>query len=307
LHFTGSKEHNVKLRALAQSEGLSLSEHGLKTKAGIKLFESERAVYQALGLNYIEPELREDRGEIEASAKGYLPRLVQEKDIHGDIHVHSNWSDGTATINEMAAAAKAKGYNYIGFADHLERFNSAEKIEKRKSEIKKAAKKYGIHIFNACEVSIKKDGQIDYSDEILQRFDYVIASIHSNFDLSDSTSRLIAAIKNPYVKMIGHPSARMINRRPSINADWDKIFKACLQNDVILEINSSPYRLDLMDYLVFEGRKQKLRFAINTDAHSVSDFETLQYGLMVARRGWCEKSDIINASSLEEIKANLLK
>ena len=305
LHFTGSKEHNVALRALAQKKGLSLSEHGIKNRLG-KLFTmaDERGVYTKLGLDYIEPELREDRGEIEAAKDRKLPKLVQREDIVGDLHVHSTWSDGLSSIEANAKRAKSLGYKYIGICDHLERFRDDKKILARSREIEKVSIKEKIKILNACEASIKKDGSLDYSDEVLEKFDFVIASIHSVFDLNeqDMTKRLIKAIENPFVKIIGHPSARIINHRPSIKVNWEEIFKACVKNNVLLEINAQPSRLDLMDYLVQDAKKFGVKFVVNTDSHSVEEFDFIKYGLMVARRGWLQKSDIMNTSDQQTIK-----
>jgi len=314
LHFTGSKQHNVHLRSLAQKKGLSLSEHGIRNEETSKLilFPEEADVYKYLGLDFIEPELREDRGEIEAAEKHILPNLVNLSDIKGDIHIHSTWSDGISTIKEIAIKAKKLNYQYIGIADHAanlknhtESFRNlnTENFKKRLCEIEKTSEEEKIKIFNCAEVSIKPDGALELRDEDLKKFDLVIASIHTVFDQpqAEVTRRLIKAIENPYVRIIAHPAARKINKRPGISPAWQEIFKACKQNDVALEINSFPIRLDLLDYLVLEAKKFQIKFFISTDAHSAKDLDLMKFGLTVARRGWCEKKNILNTLDLNEL------
>lgn len=309
-HFTGSKEHNVALRTFAKEKGLSVSEHGIKNiKTGkIETFTSEQKVYARLGLKYIEPELREDRGEIEAAQirsgikNGGLPELVKLQDIKGDLHVHSNWSDGTNTIEEMVQKAVSLNYEYIAISDHtvglgIARGLNKERFLERRKEIGRVQKKFPqIKIFDSCEVNIKPDGSVDLPSDLMASFDIVTASIHWSFkqDKNEVTKRLIAASENPDIDIIGHPTGRIINVREGYDADWKKVFEACKKNNVVLEISAFPNRLDLTDSLVFEARKMGVKFAICTDAHSVAQLNNMLYGVEVARRGWCERKNILN-------------
>ncbi|MCX6809561.1 MAG: DNA polymerase/3'-5' exonuclease PolX [Candidatus Berkelbacteria bacterium] len=317
-HFTGSKEHNVHLRTYAQTKGLSVSEHGIKivggTNAGKIIYcETEIEVYKTLGLSYIEPELREDRGEIEASlrqAKGEKLGLPK-----GDLHVHSNWSDGQNSIEEIVKKAIDLDYEYVAIADHTVSLGVAgglneSEFDKREKEIHKVQKKYPqIKIFNSCEVNIRPSGSLDLPDKLMQKFDIVTASVHWSFRQSkdEMTKRLIEAIKNPFVNIIGHPTGRIINRRESCQVDGAQIFKECANNNITLEINAQPDRLDLPDSLVYEARKIPVKFAVCTDAHSVFQMESMIYGVSVARRGWCEKKDILNTMDLKQIISKIKK
>jgi DNA polymerase (family 10) len=310
LHFTGSKEHNVHLRSLAQQKGLSLSEHGfldLKNKKLIKCSD-ESLVYKTLNLGFIEPELREDRGEIEASQKHLLPDLINPQDIKGDLHIHSKWSDGVSSLSEIMRAAKKQKLEYIAITDHMASIRNnkefPDNLKKRRDKILQAAEEHNMPALISAEVDIRKDGSLELQDQYLKDFDLVIASVHANFDLekSEQTARIIKAIENPYVKIIGHPTTRKLNKRPGIELDWQEVFEACKKNKVALEINSQPIRLDLTDSLVFEARKAKVKLVINTDSHSEDELGYIDYGISVARRGWCEKQDILNTLSLKEIK-----
>jgi DNA polymerase (family 10) len=313
-HFTGSKEHNVALRTYAQAHGFSVSEHGIKISSGpskgktIKC-ANEKQVYSNLKMDYIEPEMREDRGEIDAALKHRLPELVQLKEIKGDLHTHSNWSDGQNTILQLAEEAKSLGYEFIAISDHtvslgIARGLNEERFKERQKEIEHARKKFPeVTILNSCEINIKPDGTLDLDDEIMGTFDVVTASVHWSFDQSKEsmTARIIKAIENPYVDIIGHPTGRLINQREGYDADWQKVFEACVKNKVALEINSFPERLDLTDSLVFEARKLGVKFAISTDAHSIGHFPNMVYGVSVARRGWCEREDVLNALGAAEL------
>ena len=305
-HFTGSKDHNIALRTYAQTKGMSISEHGIKKGKRLIKCTREQEVYATLGMQYIEPELREDRGEIDAALAHKLPKLVEVKQMKGDFHVHSNWSDGVMTIDEITAAAVKMGYSFIAISDHTKALGIAggldeRKFNKREREIIKARKKVEgkVKILSSAEVDIRKDGDLDLNDETLKKFDIVTASIHSSFLMSKDkmTKRLLRAIEHKDVNIIGHPTGRLLNKRESYEADWDKIFNACIKNKVALEINSFPIRLDLKDSLVFEARKKGVKFVISTDAHRPEHLNNMIYGVSVARRGWCNAENILNTSN----------
>lgn len=307
-HFTGSKEHNVALRTYAQTQNKSVSEHGIKYQNKLHTFKTEQGVYEFLGMDFIVPELREDRGEIEAALAHNLPKLLEQNDIKGDFHVHSSWSDGANSIEEMASYAEKMGYEYIAITDHTIGLGIANGLDEkrilaREKEIEKARVKHEIKIFSGLEVNIKADGTLDIRDEVLSQLDIVIASIHTSFNQPKEiiTSRLLKSIENPHVDIIGHPSGRLLGQRDSYDVDWEKVFESAAKNNTALEISASPYRLDLADYLVQIARKYGVKFAINTDAHKTDQLELMNYGVAVARRGWCEKDDIINTMNLTDI------
>lgn len=312
-HFTGSKEHNVALRTYAQTKNMSVSEHGIKFQNKLHTFETEKGVYNFLGMDFIVPELRENRGEIEAALAHNLPKLVEQKDIRGDLHVHSNWSDGTMTIEEIAKAGEKLGYEYIVISDHtvglgIARGLDEKRLELRQKEIEQVQKKHKIKILSSVEVNIKADGSLDIKDWMLEKMDIVTASIHGSFfqDQEKVTARLISAIRNPHVDIIGHPSTRIIGRRDGVNLNWPQIFEAASKYKTALEISSQPDRLDLQDFLCQEAKKYGVKFAINTDAHSVVSLNLMIYGVAVARRGWLTKDDIVNTKSLKDLE-NWLK
>ncbi|MDH4358765.1 MAG: DNA polymerase/3'-5' exonuclease PolX [Candidatus Berkelbacteria bacterium] len=308
-HFTGSKEHNIHLRTYAQEHGMSVSEHGIKKGKKLIRCRTEEEVYGTLGMKYIEPELREDRGEIEAALNDKLPELIEMKDIKGDFHVHSNWSDGNAKIEDLARKAVELGHKFLAISDHtvtlgIARGLDSKRFNQRRREIESVRKKYrGLNLFDSCEVNIGSDGSLDLPDEAMKYFDVVTASIHSGFNQSKEqiTKRMIRAMENAYVDVIGHPTGRLINRREGYSADWEQVFKTAAQENVALEINASPDRLDLPDGLVLKAKKMGVRFAISTDSHSLEQLSFLPFGISVARRGWCEKKDIVNALELEEL------
>lgn len=310
-HFTGSREHNIALRTFAQEHKMSVSEHGIKTAKSGKLIkcETEELVYKTLGMDYIPPELREDRGEIEAALRHILPNLVGEKEILGDLHVHSSWSDGRAKIEQLVERARELKYDYIAISDHTVGLGvagglSSERFESRRKEIATAQKKYPeVKILNSCEVNIKVDGSLDMPDVAMEKFDVVTASIHSGFNQSEEkiTQRMLAAISNKYVDVIGHPSGRIINRREPYAVNWRKVFENCREENVALEINSSPDRLDLSDALIFEARKYGVKFVITTDSHDINQMDYILYGLKQAQRGWCEKKDILNTMNYKDL------
>lgn len=307
-HFTGSKEHNIALRTFAQTQNKSVSEHGIKFNGKLHTFTTEKAVYEFLGMDFIPTELREDRGEIEAAIAHQLPKLVELSDIKGDLHVHSTWSDGFMTIEEVAQNALGLGYEYIVISDHTVGLGIAHGLDegdlkKRQVEIDAVQKKYpNIKILSAVEVNIKANGSLDIRDDMLQKLDIVIASVHTSFrqDKETMTKRIVGAINHPHVDIIGHPSGRLIGQRESYEVDWFEVFKACAQTGTALEISAFPNRLDLRDYLVQSAKDYGVRFSIATDSHQVNHLQNMKYGVAVARRGWCEKSDIVNTKSLAD-------
>jgi DNA polymerase (family 10) len=308
-YFTGSKEHNIKTRKIAINKGLKLNEYGLfKGEKRIKA-DSEEEIYKALGMRWISPELREDRGEVEASLNGKLPSLIELKDIKGDLHCHSSWDGGENSISEIAKEAKKLGYNYIGISDHTKflkienGLNEKNLLEQRK-EINELNKKYkNFRILQGAETNILKNGSLDIDNKALKKLDYVIGGIHSNFKMSYSqmTERIIKALKNPYLKILAHPTGRLIKKRDALSADWEKIFKEAKKQGVVLELNANPLRLDLNDINIRKVIKQGIKIIINSDAHQLSHFSFMKFGVFQARRGWAEKKDVLNSMSLKEI------
>lgn len=308
-HFTGSKNHNIALRELSLNKGMSLSEYGIKEKNKILKFKTEEEFYKHLGLEWIPPELRENKGEIEAAQKNLLPTLVQNKDIKGDIHLHSDFAIepshdlGKNSFEEIIRKAKELGYAYVGLSDHSPGFSTHTKeqivdIIKRRShkiEQQKAANR-GIGILNLLEIDILNTGELSVPEEGLKLLNGAIAGIHSSHkqDKKTITRRLLNACENPYVKVISHPTGRLLMQRDSYEADWPQIFKACEKTGTLLEINSWPSRLDLPDTLIHEALKYKVKFIINTDAHEISEMDNMPFGVSVARRGWATKKDIVN-------------
>jgi len=320
-HFTGSKDHNIALRTYAQENGFSISEHGIKKTKNLKLktqnnnskiktikCPKEEDVYKTLGMEYIEPELRENQGEIKASIEHQLPKLVKLHDIKGDLQMHSTYSDGSNTIEEMAKKCKSLGYEYLAITDHPSTLGVTNGLKEKDidnyiNEIRKVSKKIGIKIFAGIEANIKPNGDIDLPNEILKKFDIVLGAIHSSFrqDKHSATRRLIRAIQNPYIRIIAHPSARLINKRLPIELDWEEIFKECVKQGVAMEINSHPIRLDLRDVLIRKAINIGVKLIINTDSHQVLHLDNMRYGVAQARRGWAEKKDIINTKNLRQL------
>ncbi len=315
-YFTGSKEHNVALRQIALKKGYKLNEYGLFfKKAGKEKFiagENEEEIYKILGMQYIPPEMRENKGEIELALKNKLPRLVKYDDLYGDLQVQTNWSDGSASVEEMSLAAIKSGLKYIAITDHTKSLKVAagldeKRIKKQWEEIDKLNlkfKKQGIDfkILKGTECDILRDGSLDLPNEILKKLDICGVSIHSYFDLNEKeqTNRIIKAISNPYVDILFHPTCRIIQKRKPINANWDKIIEVAQKNGTILEIDAYPDRLDLNDELIFKATQKGILFAIDSDAHNPNHFAILEYGIAQARRGWLEKKDIINAWPLQK-------
>lgn len=315
-YFTGSKAHNIHLRSLALKMGYSASEHGIKRVSDGELsqFGSEEDFYRFLGLPCIPPEVREDAGEIEAAQKGKLPKLINLSDIKGDLHIHSNFIEGESTVEEILSAAESLGYDYIGISDHNPSVKARglgvvkKDLERRKDELLKISEKAGTEVFNGIEMSITRDGEMSLPDEILETFDYVIASIHTVLGAPSSlqTDRVLRAIRNPFVDIIGHPTGRLLNQREGYELDWEKVFEACLKYDKALEINSYPTRLDLPDILVRQAINRGVKLSINSDAHSADSLDNIRFGVTVARRGWAKESDIINSFGYEKMKSWLV-
>ncbi|HEX8993053.1 MAG TPA: DNA polymerase/3'-5' exonuclease PolX, partial [Anaerolineales bacterium] len=307
MYATGSKDHNVRLRELALEKGLSLSEHSLtreKGKGEEMLFDTEEKVYAALGLPWIPPELREDRGEIQAAKAGKLPKLIELRDIKADLQVHSDWSDGKLTMLEMARAEAARGMKVVAFTDHSVSLGvtgglSMEQHRKQAVEIRKAQKQLGdsIQILHASEVEIKADGKLDYPDEFLKGLDLVLASLHTSLrqPREKVTQRVLNAVSNPYVDIIGHPTGRLIPDREGADLDMEKIFRAAMKSGVAMEINAHPARLDLDDVHARRAKQLGIPISINTDGHSEADLDLLFYGVATARRAGLEARDVINA------------
>lgn len=315
-HFTGSKEHNVALRELAISRGLKVSEYGVEEASGGKVHKcaAEEEVYELLGLDYIPPELREDNGEIQAAATGGLPKLIEAGDLKGDLHLHSNWSDGHATIREMALAAKGRGYQYIAVSDHTQSLGMVHgltpaRLEEQLQEIATVnGELEGFQVFASAEVDVKADGSLDLPDESLARLDFVTVSIHSGFNQSREQimERLRAATENPYVRSIGHPTGRLINRREPYEVDIEEILTMAVRTGTALEINSHFQRLDLNDLHARAAQAAGVKLVINSDAHRPEHLDLLRYGVATARRGWIEAGTVLNTLSAAKMK-NFLK
>jgi DNA polymerase (family 10) len=311
VYATGSKDHNVRLREYALKKGFSLSEHSLKREDRSEVFcETEEEVYKALGLPWIPPELREDRGEVQAAIKGKLPKLIELKDIKSDLQSHSTWSDGKLTILEMAEAAHKRGLKVLAITDHSSSLGvvqgmNTEDVREQSHEIEKANIKLGqkFHILRGVEVEILADGSLDYPDNVLAELDIVVASIHSGLrqPREKITERLIKAINNPHVDIIGHPTGRLFPDREASDLDMEAVFEAAVKSGVALEINAHPSRLDLNDVHARRAMEMGIKLSINTDAHSETDMDVMHYGVATARRGWVEADDVINTWSLSRL------
>ena len=314
LYFTGSKAHNIALRGIANEHGWKLNEYGLFKNDKPIAGATEEEIYDKLGLAYVPPELREDRGEIALARKNRLPRLVEFADMRGDLHAHSTWSDGTASIAEMAAAAKARGYEYIAITDHSRRVTVTHGLDPRRLaqqivEIDRLNERLdGITVLKGIEVDILADGKLDLPDKILSRLDIVVASIHSYFDLTAAaqTERIIRAMDNRYLSILGHPTGRLLGERDPYALDIERIITAACDRGCFLEINSQPERLDLNDIHVQMAKDKGVKLAISTDAHSIETLGYMRFGIDQARRGWLTRDDVINTRSLPELR-KLLK
>lgn len=309
-YFTGSKEHNVAMRQRAIEYGWKLNEYELTGAKGSVACQEEADIYKALDLEYIPPELRENTGEIEAAAANSLPALIEADDITGVFHCHTTWSDGTATLEQMALAAKNLGYKYLGIGDHSQSLNVANglspaRLVQQQAEIDAVnAKLKGFHVFKGTECDILPDGRLDYSDEVLESFDYVVASVHTHFHLSKSemTARIQRALRHPKVRMLGHATGRLILRREAYAVDVEAVLQTAAETGTMIEINASPHRLDIDWVQCKRAKALGVLLVINPDAHSTAEIAQTVYGVDVARRGWLEKGNVFNTRPLAEIK-----
>ncbi len=313
-YFTGSKAHNISLRRLAQQRKWKLSEYALTdTKSNATIAgSSEEEIYKALGLAWIPPELREDTGEIEASMKNRLPKLVELENLRGDLHVHTKWSDGADSIEQMVKAATQRGYEYLGICDHSSRVRIAhgldgERLQEQIETIRSIDEKLShFHLLSGVEVEILEDGSLDIPDEVLAKTDVVVAAMHfgSKAPKEELTQRIVTAMENSYVDILAHPTGRIINTRPPYNVNLDEIMKKAKQHHIYLEINSLD-RLDLSDVAARQAKAHGLKLVINSDAHKAAQLDVMRFGAAMARRGWLESGDVINTRSFSQLKKML--
>jgi len=312
-YFTGSKEHNVRVRELARRRGLKVNEYGVfRVKTGRRVAGREEAdVYQALGLPWIPPELREDRGELEAARTGTLPRLVETKDVRGDFHIHTTWSDGSDPLEDMARAGQALGYEYLAICDHspslaVAHGMSVKRLRQQMTKIRALNRRFTrFRLLMGAEVDILADGSMDYPDAVLQDLDFVIGSIHSGFTHSEATltRRLVTAMRNPYVNLIAHPTGRLMGQREPYAIDLEAAFRAAAETSTALELNAYPTRLDLGDAAAHRAKDVGAMLAISTDSHSRSHLQYFTLGLGLARRAWVEPRHLLNCASLDQLLA----
>jgi DNA polymerase (family X) len=312
-YFTGSAAHNVAVRQIAIKQKLKLSEYGLFDAETNELIVSrtEEEVYDRLGLAWIPPAMREDRGEIEAAAQGRIPRLVRENDLRGDLHTHTDLTDGVASLEVMAEAARRRGYEYYAVTDHapdliMQRMTDEKMLAQRE---RVRALEAGLELLHGTELNIGPDGSVDWGADFLAGFDICVASVHSHFEQSraEMTRRFVVACENPHVNVIGHPLTRRIGKRPPVEVDFGELFRACARTGTALEINASPQRLDLPSDHIRAARDAGVTFAIDSDAHSVSDLGNMPYGTGTAQRGWLTPDDVINTWPLDRLRAFLRK
>jgi len=310
-YFTGSKDHNIVTRKIAIKKGLKLNEYGLfkgnKKIAG----RTEKEIYKMLGMDWMAPELRTNRGEIEAALNHNLPKIIGYHDIKGDLHCHSKWDGGSNSIAQMAEAAIKMGYEYLGITDHtkalkIEHGLNEEQLARQRKEIDKLNFQFSnfkFRILQGAETNILEDGSIDIKDEALKRLDYAIAGVHSHLNMSkrEMTERIIRAMKNPYINIISHPTGRILKRREEYQIDFNKILRAAKETKTVLEINSQPERFDLSDTNIRLAKKQGVKMVINTDSHHKDHLRYMELGISQARRGWAEKRDIINCWSCKKV------
>jgi DNA polymerase (family 10) len=310
-YFTGSKAHNIRTRAIAVRQGLKLSEYGLfDAESGESITSgTEEEIYDRLGLPWIPPTLREDRGEIAAGLRGELPVLLTEKDIRGDLHTHTDFTDGLAPLEDMVAAAAARGYAYYAVTDHapnlyMQRMTKEKILAQRERVRALDGTHRTMRLLHGTELNIGPDGTLDWPDEFLAEFDICVASVHSHFNQTrrELTQRLIRACENPHVAVIGHPTTRRIGKRPGIDDDFDAVFAACARTDTALEVNAHPERLDLCDEDILRAKRHGVKFAVNSDSHAITHLPYMRYGVATAQRGWLTKEDVINTWPLAELR-----
>ena len=305
-HFTGSKDHNVALREDAVRQGLSVSEYGIQETESGETFSAadESEVYERLGYAWIPPELRENRGELDAARKGELPELVELADVKGDLHMHTTWSDGRATLDEMVAAAKAEGRRYVAICDHARRLRGELLSQQGEAIAAVNDAVGGIQVLRGIEVDIRRDGSLDMDDESLAGLDWVMASIHSGFDgpRDELTKRLVSAMENPNVDCIGHPTGRKLNKRTPYELDLDAVFAAAVETGTFLEINAQPDRLDLRDSHARAAVQAGVKIVVSTDAHRLHELANLELGVFQARRGWLTKDDVVNTRTWPQVR-----
>jgi DNA polymerase (family 10) len=309
VYFTGSKAHNIAIRKIAQRKHLKINEYGVYKGAKQIAGLAEKDVYRSIGLDYVEPEMREDRGEIELAKNHQLPRLINLKDIRGDLHCHTNATDGNASLESMANKAKELGYEYIAITDHSKHLtvahglNQKDLLKQIKLIEKLNAKLKGIVILKSIEVDILQDGSLDLPNSILKELDLTICSVHSKFDLSSKmqTERILRAMDNPYFNILAHPTGRLINRREAYSIDLEKVMLGAKERGCILELNAQPERMDLDDEHCQMAKEMQLKISISTDAHSVAQMNNMRLGVYQARRGWLEAKDVINTYALARL------
>ena len=312
-YFSGSKEHNIALRKIALEKGLKLNEYGVFRNNQYIAGKTEESVYKMLGLQWIYPEIREDRGEIQAGLKGDLPKLVELRDIKGDLHCHSSWNGGQHSIKAMADMAIFLGYAYLGISDHtkflrIENGLDEKQLTEQRKEIDKLNSKFNsqnskFKILQGCEANILNNGSVDIKDSALEKLDYVIAGVHSSLKMpkEEMTNRIIIAMKNPHIDIIAHPTGRLLGKRAAYNLDIEKILRVAKETNTILEINSFPQRLDLNDINIKRAIEIGVKLIINSDAHQTNQMKSMEFGVYQARRGWAEKKNILNTFSLSKL------
>jgi DNA polymerase (family X) len=315
-YFTGSQAHNVAIRAIAVRRGLKLSEYGLFRSDELIASATEDEVYAALGMEWVPPPMREDTGEVEAAARKQVPRIVQDKDLRGDLHTHTNLTDGVASLADMVAAAGQRGYEYYAITDHapnlvMQRMTDEKMLVQREEvhALQARAVHSGMVLLHGTELNIAPDGSVDWGEDFLRGFDICLASVHSHFDQDarTMTRRFIAACENPRVNIIGHPLTRKFGRRPPVDVDLGELFKACARTGTALEVNASPERLDLPSDRIKAARDAGVKFAIDTDAHAIGHLDNMSFGVGTAQRGWLTPDDVINTWPLEALLKFLRK
>lgn len=308
-YFTGSKEHNIVTRKIAIEKGLKLNEYGVFRGSRMIAGRNEKEIYKVLGLQWPEPELRENQGEVEAAKKSSLPKIIGYQDIKGDLHCHSDWNGGEDSLENLVKAARVLGYEYLGISDHTKYLKIEHGLDERALARQKKAidklnsKTRGFKILQGAETNVLKDGRIDISDKALEKLDYAIAGIHSSFkmDRNRMTERIIKALKNPYIKILSHPTGRILKKRDEYQVDFDKILRAAKEYGVALEINAHPMRLDLNDQNIRRAKEAGVKMVINADSHQKDQLSLMEFGIAQARRGWAEKKDIINSRTLKDL------